>query len=59
MNSYKRYGLKICLKNGETIENKIPTKSKHETIDIVNDVRKEVYNYKIKKSNEEALHFSV
>jgi hypothetical protein len=58
-NTYKRYGLKICLKNGETIEKKILAKSKHETIDIVNDVKKEIYNYKIKKSNEGPLQYSV
>jgi hypothetical protein len=58
-NTYKRYGLKICLKNGETIEKKILAKSKHETIDIVNDVKKEIYNYKIKKSNEGLLQYSV
>lgn len=59
MNTYKRYGLKICLKNGEIIEKKIPSKSKHETIDIVNDVKKEIYNYKMKKSNEGLLQYSV
>lgn len=59
MNTYKRYGLKICLKNGECIETKVPAKSKHETIDIVNDVKKEIYNYKIQKSNEGLLQYSV
>jgi putative lipoic acid-binding regulatory protein len=59
MNTYKRYGLKICLKNGETIEKKIEAKSKHEIIDIVNDVKKEIYNYKIKKSNEGIIQYSV
>ena len=59
MNTYKRYGLKICLKNGEIIEKKILAKSKHETIDIVNDVKKEIYNYKMKKSNEGLLQYSV
>ena len=43
MNDYKSYGLKIRLKNGETFEKKVPVKSKHEMIDIVNDVRKEIY----------------
>jgi hypothetical protein len=59
MNTYKRYGLKICLKNGETIEKKIEAKSKHEIIDIVNEVKKEIYNYKIKKSNEGIIQYSV
>jgi hypothetical protein len=47
------------LKNGETIEKKIEAKSKHEIIDIVNDVKKEIYNYKIKKSNEGIIQYSV
>ena len=38
MNDYKSYTIKIRLKNGEIIEEKIQTKSKLETIDIVNDV---------------------
>lgn len=59
MSTYNRYGVKICLRNGETIEKKIEAKSKHEIIDIVNDVKKEIYNYKIKKSNEELIQFSV
>lgn len=48
-NDYKSYSLKLSLKNGEIFENKVQSKSKHETIDIVNEVRKEIYNYKIKK----------
>jgi hypothetical protein len=59
MNTYKRYTLKICLKNGDIIKTKIPSKSKHETIDVVNDVKKEIYNYKIRKSNEGLLSYSV
>ena len=49
-NDYKSYSLKLRLKNGEIFENKVQSKSKNETIDIVNEVRKEIYNYKIKKS---------
>ncbi len=52
MNDYKRYGLKIRLKNGVVFEKKIDIKSKHETIYFVNDIRKEIYDCKIKKSNE-------
>lgn len=52
MNDYKSYGLKICLKNGVIFEKRVDIKSKHETIDFVNDIRKEIYDYKIKKSNE-------
>ena len=44
MSIYNRYGVKICLKNGEIIEKKIEAKSKHEIIDIVNDVKKEIYD---------------
>lgn len=51
-NDYKSYYLKLRLKNGEIFENKVHLKSKHQTIDIVNEVRKEIYNSKIKKSNE-------
>ena len=50
MNDYKSYSIKIRLKNGEIIEEKIQTKSKLETIDIVNDVQKAIYIYKIKNS---------
>ncbi|MFV8270101.1 hypothetical protein ACNQGP_09225 [Flavobacterium sp. GT2N3] len=50
MNDYKSYSIKIRLKNGEIIEEKIQTKLKLETIDIVNDVQKAIYNYKIKNS---------
>jgi hypothetical protein len=47
MNNYKSYGLKIRLKNGELFEKQVLAKSKHETIDLVNNIRKEIYNYKI------------
>ena len=50
MNDYKSYSIKIRLKTGEIIEEKIQTKSKLETIDIVNDVQKAIYIYKIKNS---------
>lgn len=59
MNTFKKYGLKICLKNGEIIETRIIAKSKHETIDTVNQIKKEIYNYKIEKSNEELLNYSL
>jgi hypothetical protein len=55
MNNFKNYGLIIRLKNTETFEKQVSTKSKHETIDLVNDIQKEIYNYKIKKSNEAEL----
>lgn len=59
MNDFKSYGLKIRLKNGDTFEKKIPVKSKHETIDLVNDVRKAIYNYKIKNNSKVLLELSL
>lgn len=55
MNNFKNYGLIIRLKNSETFEKQVSTKSKHETINLVNYVQKEIYNYKIKKSSETEL----
>lgn len=52
MNDYKNYGLKIRLNNGAIFEKKVDLKSKHKTIDLVNDIRKRIYHCKIKKSNE-------
>ena len=57
-NDYKSYSLKLRLKNGEIFENKVQSKSKHETIDMVNEVRKEIYNIKMKKSNEAIISVS-
>lgn len=51
-NNYKRYGIKINLKNGVSLTKRVPLKSKNETIDFVNDVRKKVYNNKIESSNK-------
>lgn len=59
MNTHRRYGLKIVLRNGEIFEKKIQARLKHEKIDIVNEVKKEIYNYKIKKNNERLLHYSL
>lgn len=59
MNDFKSYGLKIRLKTGTTFEKKVPAKSKHETIDLVHDVRKGIYNYKTKNSSEVLLEFSL
>ncbi len=55
MNNFKKYSLIIRLKNSETFEKQASTKSKYETINLVNCVQKEIYNYKIKKSNETEL----
>lgn len=48
MTNYKSYELKIRLKNGVFLKKRVPQKLKYETIDIINEVRKEMYNYKIK-----------
>ena len=47
MNNYKSYELKIRLKNGMFMKKQVPLKLKFETIDIINAVKKEIYNYKI------------
>lgn len=46
LNNYKSYGLKIRLKNGTFFKKQVPSKLKYETVAIVNDIRKELYNYK-------------
>lgn len=48
---HKSYNIKIRLKNGEIIEEKILTKLKLETIEIVHEVQKGIYNYKINNMN--------
>ena len=57
-NKFRRYTLKIRLKNGKTFKKEVQLKSKQETIDIVTEVRKEIYNSKIKKSNEALISVS-
>lgn len=57
-NDYKSYSLKLRLQNGQIFKNKVPLKSKHDTIDMVNEVRKEIYNIKMKKSNEAIISVS-
>lgn len=47
MNKHKSYSIKIRLRDGNVIEEKILTKLKLETIDIINEVQKGIYNYKI------------
>ncbi|SDG77633.1 hypothetical protein SAMN04488062_102114 [Flavobacterium omnivorum] len=47
MNDYKSYELKIRLKNGVFFTKKVPQKLKHETLDIISKVRKQIYNYRI------------
>lgn len=56
MNKFRNYTLKIRLKNGKTFEKKISAKLKLETIDIVNGIRKEIYDSKIKDSNKSLIN---
>lgn len=43
LNNYKRYTLKINLKNGNSVIQQIPLKFKHKTIDVINTIRKELF----------------
>lgn len=52
MNNHKRYGMSIHLKNGTSIKKRVPLKTKNETVDFVNDVRRKIYNNKIETSNK-------
>ncbi|MEZ7500682.1 hypothetical protein QO200_18360 [Flavobacterium sp. Arc3] len=56
MNNYKQYDMKINLKNGITIIKRVPLKSKNDTINFVNDIRKKVYNSKIESTNKLAYN---
>ncbi len=50
MNNYKKYNMKIKLKDGSSIEKQVPIKAKNGTIDFVNDVRKRIYDDKIENN---------
>ncbi len=43
LNNYKRYVMKINLKNGNSVIQQIPLKFKHKTIDAINIIRKELF----------------
>lgn len=45
LNNYKRYFLRINLKTGNSIIQRIPLKLKHKTINTVNKIRKEFFYY--------------
>ncbi len=47
LNKRKIYGLKIRLKDGRLFRQEVPHKLKYKTIDNVNLIRQEIYNYKI------------
>jgi hypothetical protein len=52
MNKFRNYTLQIRLKNGKTFEKKIAEKLKKEAIDLINEIRKEIYDSKIKNSTK-------
>ena len=45
--NHENYELKICLKDGRLFIQEVPHKLKYKTIDNVNLIRKEIYNYEI------------
>lgn len=52
MNKFRNYTLQIRLKNGTAFEKKIAVKLKQEAIDLINEIRKEIYDSKIKNSTK-------
>jgi hypothetical protein len=51
LNNYKSYKLIISVKNGELMYKKISIDKRYATIDFINIVRKEIFDYEIKKEN--------
>jgi hypothetical protein len=51
LNNYKSYELKISTKNGDFFIKKISKGLRYATIDFINSVRKEIFDYEIKKEN--------
>jgi len=43
LNNYKSYGIKVSLKNGDFLEQKVPLKLKYEAVEFVNKIRKELF----------------
>jgi hypothetical protein len=56
LNDYKSYGLEISLKNGEYFKKQVGAESKYDTIELVNCIQKEIYVFKIEKSNNIILN---
>ena len=52
MNKFRNYTLQIRLKNGTAFEKKIAVKLKQEAIDLINEIRKEIYDSKIDNSTK-------
>jgi hypothetical protein len=59
MNKFRSYTLKIRLKNGKTFEKKIAEKLKQEAIDLINEIRKEIYDFKIDISTKISIEICV
>jgi hypothetical protein len=51
LNNYKSYELKISAKNGDFFIKKISKGLRYATIDFINSVRKQIFDYETKKEN--------
>jgi hypothetical protein len=49
LKNHKSYELKIITKNGDVFTKKISEDSKYTSLDLINRVRKEIFDYEIKK----------
>ena len=49
LKNHKSYELKIITKNGDVFTKKISEDSKYTSLDLINKVRKEIFDYEIKK----------
>ncbi|MFH6970852.1 hypothetical protein [Flavobacterium petrolei] len=59
MNKFRNYTLQIRLKNGKTFEKKIAVKLKQEAIYLINEIRKEIYDFKIDISTKISIEICV
>ena len=59
MNKFRNYTLQIRLKNGKTFEKKIAEKLKQEAIYLINEIRKEIYDFKIDISTKISIEICV
>jgi len=49
--NYKNYELKIHLNDGTVFSKKVPQELKDENLDVINAIKNELFNYKIKNVN--------
>ncbi|MFH6970870.1 hypothetical protein [Flavobacterium petrolei] len=56
LNYYRKYGLKICLKNGDYYKKQVSSKLKDDTIELVHCIRSEIYDFRIEKSKNISLN---